>query len=106
MAKELIGLCDCPECGYDKAEISETKAGLAMRFCPCCKAQYFPKKTPSSDLLIAKAKPGTATGRHAKPVQQPQPEQEATPAPQPAPAKAAPPVPKQQPAKRPEIEVF
>ncbi len=67
MAKELIGLCDCPECGNAGAQISETKAGLAMRWSPECFAQDFPKKDPQSDTLKARARPGTATGRHAAP---------------------------------------
>lgn len=106
MARDVIGLCTCPECGHDGAEIKETKSGLAYRWCPQCFAQYFPKKYPQSDRLKATARPGTATGRYAPPPVQ---EQEPKPAPEKtAPAKpAAPPVqePKPAPAAKP-ITVF
>lgn len=80
MARDVIGLCDCPECGAD-AEIKETKSGLAYRWCPSCFAQYFPKKYPQSDRLKATARAGTATGRYLPAVQEPEPEKIATPEP-------------------------
>lgn len=76
MAKDLIGLTTCPECGCERAEIKETKAKLAYRWCPECYAQYFPKKYPQSDRLKETARAGTASGKFA--VQEPEPEPEAT----------------------------
>ncbi len=106
MARDVLGLCACPECGHQSAEIKETKSGLAYRWCPECFAQYFPKKYPQSDRLKATARPGTASGRYLPPpVQEPEPEKPAAP---PAKKPAATPVqePKPQPAKKPAIEVF
>lgn len=38
---ELLGLCNCPECGFPDAEVRPDKSGSPYRFCPDCTAQYF-----------------------------------------------------------------
>ena len=53
MAKKLLGLCTCPECHFDDAEVKTTKANLAYRWCPECLAQYFPRQKAASDRLIS-----------------------------------------------------
>lgn len=58
---ELLGLCACPECGFQDAEIRPDKGGNAYRFCPDCTAQYFSRGVPHKvkNLLnkIRKAEP-------------------------------------------------
>lgn len=80
MAKKLLGLCTCPECHFDGAEVKETKAALAYRWCPECLAQYFPRQKAASDRLISKC--------HTVPEAEESQEPEKTPEPAPAPAKA------------------
>lgn len=53
-AKNLVGLCTCPECGFDEAEVKTTKAAFSYRWCPECSAQYFPRCESTSKRLIAK----------------------------------------------------
>lgn len=81
MARKVIGVCACPECGSE-AEVKLTKAGLAYRWCPECHAQYFPRSAESSDRLIATCQ-GTVTA----------PAPAAAPAPVPEPKPATPPAP-------------
>jgi len=95
--KRFFGLCTCPECGSDQAEVKETKAGLAYRWCPDCRAQYFPKKAPASDRLISTVRPGTETAKQRGP-EVPQPEQK--PEPKAAP-ETPPPVQEQKPERKP-----
>lgn len=80
MAKKLLGLCTCPECHFDGAEVKTTKANLAYRWCPECLAQYFPRQKAASDRLISQC--------HTVPEAEESQEPEKTPEPAPAPAKA------------------
>lgn len=59
MAREKLGECVCPECGFTGAEIKKQKSGLAYRWCPECNAQYFARCEATSGRLLAKcgAKP-------------------------------------------------
>ena len=82
MAKKLLGLCTCPECHFDGAEVKTTKANLAYRWCPECLAQYFPRQKAASDRLISQC--------HTVPEEEASQEPEKTP--EPAPATAKPPV--------------
>src|SRR4030067_1338497 len=63
---ELIGLCDCPECGFSDAEVRPDKSGSPYRFCPECTAQYFTRGAPLKvkNLLakVRKAASGPAPG--------------------------------------------
>jgi len=61
MAKQApIGLMECPECGFEDAEIKKTKgSGLAYRWCPECNAQYFPRKPEQAAKLEARMRPVT-----------------------------------------------
>lgn len=55
MAKrEVIGVCNCTECGFEDAEIKAQKSGLLYRWCPECNAQYFTRDTVTSERLRAK----------------------------------------------------
>jgi len=72
---KLIGLCDCPECGFDDAEIKNDKGGNPYRFCPDCTAQYFSRGVPHKvKNLLAKVRAPAA----------PAPAAPAAPAPAPA----------------------
>lgn len=54
---ELIGLTDCPECGFDSAEVRPDKSGAPYRFCPDCTAQYFSRGVPHKvKNLLAKVR--------------------------------------------------
>lgn len=88
-AKNLVGLCTCPECHFDEAEVKTTKAGLAYRWCPECNAQYFPRCEDTSGRLVAKCHTMAAEPEPAQPVAEP-----AKPALAPAPQPKAAPVPK------------
>ncbi|QXZ10955.1 hypothetical protein KUF54_07110 [Comamonas sp. Y33R10-2] len=70
MAKKIIGTCPCPECGMGGAEVKETKAGLAYRWCPECNAQYFPRCEATSARLLEKC------GIKPEPVREREPEPE------------------------------
>lgn len=51
MAKrELVGLTDCPECGFTDAEVRPDKSDSLYRFCPGCTSQYF---TRGNDVKTA-----------------------------------------------------
>lgn len=93
MAKKLLGLCTCPECHFDEAEVKTTKAGLAYRWCPECNAQYFPRCESTSKRLVDKCH--TVAEQEEKPAQQVpeqkpqvQPVPKPQPKPRPAPKKA------------------
>lgn len=43
---ELIGMMNCPECGFAEAEVRPDKSGSPYRFCPDCTAQYFTRGQP------------------------------------------------------------
>lgn len=62
MAKsELIGLCDCPECGFPDAEVRNDKSGSPYRFCPDCTGQYFTRGAPDKvKNLLAKVRQAAA----------------------------------------------
>lgn len=75
MAKsELIGLCNCPECGFKDAEVRNDKSGAPYRFCPDCTSQYFTRGEPhkAKNLLAklhqAKAAPAEAIAPAPAPV--------------------------------------
>lgn len=40
-AKTPLGHVECPECGFEAAEIRADKNGHLYRYCPDCSAQYF-----------------------------------------------------------------
>ena len=80
MAKKLLGLCTCPECHFDGAEVKTTKANLAYRWCPECLAQYFPRQKAASDRLISQC--------HTVPEAEASSEPEKAPVPAAVPAKA------------------
>ena len=50
---EILGHMACPECGGE-AEVKSQKNGMAYRWCPDCKAQYFTRNAEASDRLLAK----------------------------------------------------
>ena len=82
MAKNLIGHCDCPECGKE-AEVGKDKRDNLYRYCPDCNAQYFTRGDKQrTENVLAKT-------RLLKVEAPPAPEQSkpaATPAPAAAPA--------------------
>lgn len=82
---ELIGLCECPECGFIDAEVRPDKSGAPYRFCPDCTAQYFSRGVPHKvKHLLVKVRKIAAEVKGAPDVAP------ATPAaPDPAPAKPA-----------------
>lgn len=55
MKREVVGTMQCPECGFQHAEVKRQKnEALAYRFCPECHAQYFARTPETSERLIAK----------------------------------------------------
>jgi ssDNA-binding Zn-finger/Zn-ribbon topoisomerase 1 len=55
MARDVVGVMVCPECGNPGAEVKRQKNGsLVYRWCPDCKAQYFPRSQSASDRLAEK----------------------------------------------------
>lgn len=90
-AKNLVGLCTCPECAFDEAEVKKTKAGLAYRWCPECNAQYFPRCESTSTRLIGKCHTLAERVPDAEPAAQPVAK---TPAMAPAPVPDTKPAPK------------
>ena len=61
MAKNLIGHCKCPECGFEDAEIAKDKSGNPYRFCPDCNAQYFARgDAKRADALLKKMREAPA----------------------------------------------
>ena len=91
--KNLVGLCTCPECGFDESEVKKTKAGLAYRWCPECNAQYFPRCESTSGRLVNKCH--TLAEPVREPEQEPEPQAVAkTPAMAPAPVTEPKPAPK------------
>ncbi len=71
MAREVLGMMACPECG-GAAEVKKTRAGLAYRWCMDCNAQYFPRSPEASDRLLEKCRAGTV--REAEPERKQEPE--------------------------------
>jgi len=58
MAKDIIGYLKCPHCGYEDAEVKETKKtfqsrALVMVWCPHpkCQSQHFPRSKDGSDRI-------------------------------------------------------
>jgi hypothetical protein len=90
MAREVLGTCNCPECG-GAAEVKKTKAGLAYRWCMDCHAQYFPRCEATSARLLAKC------GIQPVPVREAEPEPVKPPAAATAPVREPEPQPEQQP---------
>lgn len=88
MAGKAIGLCKCPECDNENAEVKPQRNGLVYRFCPGCKAQYFPRTPETSDRLRAKMRPDTVTD--TAPAAPSAPVEEVKPQPVPAPMPKAP----------------
>ncbi len=54
---ELIGLMECPECGFSDAEVRPDKSGSPYRFCPDCTAQYFSRGGEKAKALMLKVRP-------------------------------------------------
>lgn len=81
MARDVLAVCDCPECGQSGAEVKRTKAGLLYRWCPECLAQYFPRNQAASDRLGARVGIGTGTGTAKKEAPEPETVQEHKPEP-------------------------
>lgn len=101
MAKEIIGTCQCPECGMSGAEVKKTKAGLAYRWCPECHAQYFPRCAATSARLLEKC------GIKPEPVREREPEPEAPkPSLAPSPVQEAKPKPEPKPQRKPVANPF
>lgn len=75
---ELIGMCDCPECGFADAEVRPDKSGAPYRFCPDCTSQYFTRGVPHKvkNLLakVRKSEPLPAPAIPEKPAQEAKPE--------------------------------
>lgn len=95
---ELLGLCNCPECGFIDAEIRPDKGGNPYRFCPDCTAQYFSRGVPHKvKNLLAKIRKKEPDKPQAAPVSLPvvPAKADATEKAKPAPAPANPPTPAQ-----------
>lgn len=90
MAKEVIGHITCGYCGYEEAEVKETKKvyqgkAIVMVWCPHpkCQSQHFPRGKDASESIRAKMKParsGIDVSDHA--AEEPQPAPKVEPAPQ------------------------
>lgn len=88
MAKDVIGYIKCPDCGYEDAEVKETKKvfqgqNFVMTWCPHpkCQTQTFPRSADACKRIRAKMRPVT----QAEP--EPAPAPAADPAPPAAPKK-------------------
>lgn len=64
MAKEVIGYVKCSECGYESAEVKETKRifqskPLVMVWCPhpACQSQHFPRSPEGSRRIRERMRP-------------------------------------------------
>lgn len=67
---ELIGMCDCPECGFADAEVRPDKTGAPYRFCPDCTAQFFTRGVPHKvKNLLAKLRKSEPLPAPAMPVE-------------------------------------
>lgn len=87
---ELIGLCECPECGFVDAEVRPDKSGSPYRFCPDCTAQYFSRGVPHKvKHLLAKVRKITTTEGQSGTPAAPDVAMATPAAPDPAPAKPA-----------------
>jgi hypothetical protein len=93
MAKEVIGLIKCTSCGYDEAEVKETKKEFqgkhfVMVWCPHpkCQSQLFPRSKEACERIRAAMRPVAAD-----------------PAPAPAPAPVIEPAPEPQKPRKPTL---
>lgn len=64
MAKEVIGYVKCNECGYENAEVKETKRvfqskNMVMVWCPApgCQSQHFPRSPEGSNRIRNRMRP-------------------------------------------------
>lgn len=64
MAKEVIGFVKCAECGYENAEVKETKRvfqskPIVMVWCPHpdCLSQHFPRSAQGSKRIRDRMRP-------------------------------------------------
>jgi hypothetical protein len=64
MAKDVIGYVKCGECGYENAEVKETKRNimskpLVMVWCPHpdCLSQHFPRSFSGSKRIRDRMRP-------------------------------------------------
>jgi hypothetical protein len=64
MANPAIGHVTCKHCGYDEAEVKETKKqyqgkALVMVWCPHpkCMSQHFPRSKEASEKIRAEMRP-------------------------------------------------
>jgi hypothetical protein len=97
MAAEILGTGPCPECDHQRAQLKQTASGAPYRYCPACKAQYFPRRKEAQRALCkrfgvddpeliegapesARVKPKTAAKPAAKPAGTGQPKPAAKPA--------------------------
>jgi hypothetical protein len=90
--KDAIGHMDCPECGFDRAEVRADKNGGLYRYCPACSAQYFTRgETTREKNLRAKMRPVPVTVTEPVTGRAPAvPVMESAPVAAPVPAAAAP----------------
>ena len=82
MASELLGRCECPECGFGAAHVkikTDKEGANPYRHCPDCGAQYFPRNKIQADHLRARVRGSTITkpDTPAEKVPNPAPKKEA-----------------------------
>lgn len=66
--KPLIGTMPCPECGFEAAEVRESKGGLAYRWCPECAVQVFTRDAGQDRRMRQKMTPASIPQPEAPPV--------------------------------------
>jgi len=51
MTAEILATGKCGECGHERAQLKATHKGAPYRYCPVCKAQYFPRRSDAQERL-------------------------------------------------------
>lgn len=51
MTAETLATGKCGECGHDRAQLKMTARGAPYRYCPVCRAQYFPRRADAQERL-------------------------------------------------------
>jgi len=51
MTAETLATGKCVECGHERAQLKVTHRGAPYRYCPACKAQYFPRRKEAQERL-------------------------------------------------------
>lgn len=69
--KPLVGLADCPECGFPDAECREDRNGRLYRWCPDCGVQVFARTAEQDQRMRAKVR--AVAPRAQAPAQVPEP---------------------------------